>query len=735
MNGRTALSKTSEKKGKESAAAKPKENLSQSNEAPVEQILHLQETLGNQAVQRLIKKGTLQAKLKIGQPNDKYEQEADRIADRVMSMPEPKRSLVTGHSSSVQRESTCPECEEKEGIQTKPLVEQTTPLVQRQVEEEEPVQAKQAPNQAPAVTSNIESSVNSLKGGGQPLPESTRSYFEPRFGADFRQVRVHTDSHAAETAKSINAKAFTKGKDVVFGTGQYSPGTSSGKRLLAHELTHTLQQQYGSRYRIQRNPSFTTDAAKVVEDPNPNLKYLKPAKLKNILPPLLRKNKKRSSKVYKKLIEGLIAGGIPIDKWAYLIAASERENFGREVEHTHNVFNVFEWNLFESIRLKPKILKRKGVTQWMAKVLKIIGINTTVENVYNKLKSRRKNARWNVVIGSYKNQKGQTKHLTFLGLFRKIKSMISPKRTVEKLATTPKFQRYKALKPKGIGIAANLLFAYISNQLFYTFTTGFIKSYGRRAMEPMKNARRKIYLVLRRLNRLVPQKQVRSKVRKYLNIAKGHLLNGIKKVKQKQPELPVARKYMDTAKKNINHAIALLKNRWLKKKLRSAKQALSGAANLQSFKERAASLSRKPGEIEAVVYIASTGNEEKIKPEWKKKRFVPKPQWSERKKKIEKEKWKKREYKKYVKRWMAKSLTISGIAEARVLFTHGTTKWKKSQRLKVKGKFRRFKGPVLSQYRRFKKRFIEIREIMKRLALAAKKRATSRSLKRVKRVK
>jgi len=97
------------------------------------------------------------------------------------------------------------------------------------------------------VTSNIESGVNSLKGGGQPLPDSTRSYFEPRFGADFSQVRVHTDSKAADTAKSINAKAFTKGKDVVFGSGQYSPGTSSGKHLLAHELTHVVQQGNGTK--------------------------------------------------------------------------------------------------------------------------------------------------------------------------------------------------------------------------------------------------------------------------------------------------------------------------------------------------------------------------------------------------------------------------------------------------------------------------------------------------------
>jgi len=261
MTKQASLTKTPENKGKESVGAKAKNNFYESMDSPVEQIFHLQRTVGNQAVQRLLKSGTLQAKLKIGQPNDQYEQEADRVADQVMRMPEPGGGLDSGHWSLAQRKSGCSGCPEEEEIQTKPLAAQITPFVQRQVdeeeegldkmkllqrhetEEEEPLQAKQGPNQAPMVSSHIESSVNSLKGGGQPLLESTRTYFEPRFGADFRHVRVHTGSQAAETAKSINAKAFTSGKDVVFGIGQYSPGTSSGKRLLAHELTHVVQQE------------------------------------------------------------------------------------------------------------------------------------------------------------------------------------------------------------------------------------------------------------------------------------------------------------------------------------------------------------------------------------------------------------------------------------------------------------------------------------------------------------
>jgi len=235
------------KTGEKGVKPRPVSRRAASLESPVgnlRNVQHLQRTLGNREVRRLLRSGKIQASLKIGQPNDKYEQEADRVANKVMTMPEPK-------GASVQRKSGCPECPEQEEIQTKPLADQITPLVQRQVNEEEeaPLQGKQANHQMPVVTSNIESGINSLRsgGGGRPLSESTRSFFESRFGRDFSGVRVHTGSTASETAASINAKAFTRGKDVVFGPGQYSPGTSEGKRLLGHELTHVVQQQAASK--------------------------------------------------------------------------------------------------------------------------------------------------------------------------------------------------------------------------------------------------------------------------------------------------------------------------------------------------------------------------------------------------------------------------------------------------------------------------------------------------------
>ena len=78
--------------------------------------------------------------------------------------------------------------------------------------------------------------------GGQPLPASERSFFEPRFGRNFGEVRVHANAHANEAARNVNALAYTMGHDVVFGEGQYQPGTNPGRSLIAHELAHVVQQ-------------------------------------------------------------------------------------------------------------------------------------------------------------------------------------------------------------------------------------------------------------------------------------------------------------------------------------------------------------------------------------------------------------------------------------------------------------------------------------------------------------
>ncbi len=94
-----------------------------------------------------------------------------------------------------------------------------------------------------------------LRSPGQPLDAGTRVFMEPRFGHDFSQVRIHANTKAAESAQSVNALAYTVGRDMVFGRGQYSPSTSAGRQLLGHELTHVMQQSTGQPAQLQRQVS------------------------------------------------------------------------------------------------------------------------------------------------------------------------------------------------------------------------------------------------------------------------------------------------------------------------------------------------------------------------------------------------------------------------------------------------------------------------------------------------
>ncbi|MCC2641072.1 MAG: hypothetical protein K0S45_1485 [Nitrospira sp.] len=158
----------------------------------------------------------LQRKLAINEPGDVYEQEADRVADQVMR---------TGESRGVADVERTPQ-----------------PPVQR------PVNGPSggAAGTAPSIVQDV------LASSGQPLDAATRDFFEPRFGHDFGNVRVHADHAAAESARSVNALAYTVGSDVVFVGGRYAPATENGRRLLAHELVHVLQQTESAA-----NPSWS----------------------------------------------------------------------------------------------------------------------------------------------------------------------------------------------------------------------------------------------------------------------------------------------------------------------------------------------------------------------------------------------------------------------------------------------------------------------------------------------
>ncbi|HEY9798648.1 MAG TPA: DUF4157 domain-containing protein [Leptolyngbyaceae cyanobacterium] len=179
---------------------------------------------------------SVQGKLSVGAPGDKYEQEADSVAAQVMSM-----SVAPTNSVPIQRQGE--EEEQDPSVQRSSLADSITPLVQRlREEQEEPLQAKsllqRAGNGNALAGSNVESQLNGSKGGGSPLPNEVRSFMEPRFGADFSSVRVHTDSTAVQMNKELGAQAFAHGSDIYYGAGK-SPGNNE---LTAHELTHTIQQ-------------------------------------------------------------------------------------------------------------------------------------------------------------------------------------------------------------------------------------------------------------------------------------------------------------------------------------------------------------------------------------------------------------------------------------------------------------------------------------------------------------
>ena len=163
---------------------------------------------------------TVQPSLQVGAVNDPLEQEADAMADQIMRMPE---------NGLVQRK--CSECEEREKVQRRPMANF--------------IQKKGTPGGTMA-SEGVSQKINASRGQGNAMAKPTQSFMESRFGADFSNINIHTGSEAAQMSQELGAKAFTVGNDIYFNQGQYNPDTNSGKHLLAHELTHTLQQGGGA---------------------------------------------------------------------------------------------------------------------------------------------------------------------------------------------------------------------------------------------------------------------------------------------------------------------------------------------------------------------------------------------------------------------------------------------------------------------------------------------------------
>ncbi|HEV2956329.1 MAG TPA: DUF4157 domain-containing protein [Xanthobacteraceae bacterium] len=217
------IGKTDRQRERAQSSSPAPSSLASPPAARHERLSHLHARYGNQAVLRMVdarravpaaapsgregapaQSAATTPALVVNTPGDAWEQEADRVAGQVMRMAAPGVPIapvrVQRHDASAGGGGIAP-----------PIVHEV------------------------------------LRSPGQPLDAATRAFMEARFGRDFSAVRVHTDAHAAESARSIDASAYTVGRDVVFGAGQYATSTSKGKRLLAHELTHVMQQSAAAR--------------------------------------------------------------------------------------------------------------------------------------------------------------------------------------------------------------------------------------------------------------------------------------------------------------------------------------------------------------------------------------------------------------------------------------------------------------------------------------------------------
>ncbi|MEH1804407.1 eCIS core domain-containing protein [Nostoc sp.] len=190
---------------------------------------------------------SIQAKLTIGEPNDRYEQEADRVASQVVQ----RINAPASAGQSVQRQE-----EAEEEIQAKPEIIS----LQRRSKPKEELQAKLTLQRREEIaggeaSTDLTSAINSERGGGQAIADNIRQPMEQAFGEDFSGVKVHTDGQSDQLNRSIQARAFTTGQDVFFRQGEYNPGSRGGQELLAHELTHVVQQNGGAVQRSQQQGS------------------------------------------------------------------------------------------------------------------------------------------------------------------------------------------------------------------------------------------------------------------------------------------------------------------------------------------------------------------------------------------------------------------------------------------------------------------------------------------------
>jgi Domain of unknown function (DUF4157) len=196
----------------------------------------------------------IQTKLTMNEPGDAYEQEAESVSEQVMQMPRPQIERASTSVENCTNGQTVQPAREYRQLQLKRFGSNNS-------------------GQATIPTSVHEV----LRSPGRPLDPATRSFMEPRFGYDFSHVRVHTSTTAEQSARDVNALAYTVGRKMVFGEGRFAPGTQEGRRLLAHELTHVAQQSTADGMKLGGNrtavgshpPALNSSSLRLARAPDP----------------------------------------------------------------------------------------------------------------------------------------------------------------------------------------------------------------------------------------------------------------------------------------------------------------------------------------------------------------------------------------------------------------------------------------------------------------------------------
>ncbi|MBD2299766.1 DUF4157 domain-containing protein [Nostoc sp. FACHB-190] len=292
----------------------------------------------------------IQMKLTIGQPGDKYEQEADRLAADVV------QQINAPETQQIQRE-VAPEEEE---VRMKPI----SGNIQREAApEEEEVRMKpivQRLSGAGGMTAkpDLEQSIQQARSSGQPLTESIKEPMEQAFGADFSAVRIHADAQSDELNQSIQAKAFTTGKDIFFRQGEYQPGNRGGQELIAHELTHVVQQSGGTlkisksyEQAIQRFKDTLNDTSDVTEE---DIKNAPKEKLEEWL-------RREESDSWDDEGNDLVPTPIDKDRIKEAIVAIEKANAEQEKLKELGV-TAEQLLLFQNITEEAQIIKKCATT-------------------------------------------------------------------------------------------------------------------------------------------------------------------------------------------------------------------------------------------------------------------------------------------------------------------------------------------------------------------------------------